>query len=67
MSLLQNLNRDNTDHCNMGLCCDIIIILLYDYNCMSNLIGPLLGNILLYCTGMGWLLHGTGHHGNKQQ
>ena len=28
-------------------------LLLYDYYCMSNLIGPLLGNILPYCTGTG--------------
>ena len=27
--------------------------LLYDYYCMSNLIGPLLGTIFPYCTGTG--------------
>ena len=40
--------------------------LLYDYYCMSNLIGPLLGNILPYCTGTGgYCTVHVGRHGNK--
>ena len=42
-----------------------LIIWLY---CMSNLIGPLLGNILPHCTGTGgYCTVHAGRHGNKRQ